>query len=90
MLNTMNRDFEKSDFPENCVIVGHGMTNRVFLMRFLHASVEEFELWKNPKNCELKVLSLQPDGKYKLISDMPSHVLKHLFQYDINLFDNPA
>ena len=90
MIGTMHRDFEKPEYPENCVIVGHGMTNRVFLMRFLHATVEEFELWKNPKNCELKVLSLQKNGRYQLVSEMPHHTLKHNFQFDTDWFDNPA
>lgn len=88
-LNTLHRDFEKATFPETAVIVGHGMTNRVLLMRWLHASVEEFELWRNPKNCELKVLSLQPDNRYKLMSEMPLHVLKHNYQYDLKDFDKP-
>jgi broad specificity phosphatase PhoE len=85
--NTLNRDFEKSNFPENCVIVGHGMTNRVFLARWLHATVEEFESWGNPKNCELKILSLQPDGKYKLVTPMRKHELRHNYQFKQEWFD---
>ncbi len=65
-LGTLFRDFEKPDFGENCVIVGHGMTNRVFLMRFLHYTVEEFEYLRNPKNCGIYILELQENGKYKL------------------------
>jgi broad specificity phosphatase PhoE len=65
-LDTLHRDFEKNDFPENVVIVGHGMTNRVFLMRWFHWTVEQFELLRNPKNCEYFTLLLQPSGKYVL------------------------
>jgi broad specificity phosphatase PhoE len=65
-ISTLHRDFEKKSFPENCIIVGHGMTNRVFLMRWFHMTVEEFELLRNPKNCEYYLLELQENGKYKL------------------------
>lgn len=55
-LSTLYRDFEKDDFPENACIISHGMTNRVFLMRMLHMTVEEFEFLRNPKNCGFFVL----------------------------------
>ena len=50
MLDTVHRDFEKENFPNNCVFVGHGMTMRVMLMRWFHWTVEDFELLKNPHN----------------------------------------
>ncbi len=65
-LETLHRDFKKKDYPENIVIVGHGMTNRIFLMRWFHWTVEEFELISNPKNCEFYTLELGDDNKYKL------------------------
>lgn len=73
-LNTMFRDFEKFDFPENCVIVGHGMLNRVFLMRWFHMKYEDFETIRNPKNCEMYVLEKQMDGKYKLMTELERYV----------------
>jgi broad specificity phosphatase PhoE len=65
-LGTLYRDFEKPEFGENCIIVCHGMTMRVFLMRLLHMTVEEFEFLRNPKNCGYYILELQENGKYEL------------------------
>lgn len=69
-LETMHRDFTKDDYPENSLIVTHGMTLRIFLMRWLHWSVEEFEILKNPENCKVVVLEQNADGKYQLITKM--------------------
>jgi broad specificity phosphatase PhoE len=71
--DTFNRDFEKDDFPENVLIVTHGMTKRVFLMRWFHWSVEFFESVRNPENCGHYVLELQKDNKYKLITKIKRH-----------------
>ena len=75
-LESLHRDFIKEDFSENVLIVGHGMSNRVFLMRWFHWTVDEFELLKNPKNCEMIMLELQNDGKYKLKTDLKKHQKK--------------
>lgn len=66
-LNTLHRDFEKNDFPQNCIIVTHGMTMRAFIARWLHYTVEQFERLSNPKNCGMYILELQNDGKFQLI-----------------------
>lgn len=50
---TLHRDFGKPDFPENALIVTHGMTLRLFLMRWFHWTVEDFEQLANPGNCQL-------------------------------------
>lgn len=68
-LNTLFRDFEKPAFPDNCVIISHGMTNRLFLMRFLHYTVEEFEFLRNPENCGMYILEKQHNDKYKLTEE---------------------
>jgi len=82
-LNTLFRDFEKNDFPENCIIVTHGMAMRLLLMRWFHVSVEQFELWRNPKNCEYFLLELQNDGKYKLMTPLRIYAKRtHNFQFD--------
>jgi broad specificity phosphatase PhoE len=65
-LDTMYRDFEKQDYAENALIVSHGLTIRLLLMRWLHWSVEKFEKLKNPFNCEHFTLLLGDDGKYHL------------------------
>ena len=80
-LNTLHRDFEKPNFPENCIIVSHGMAIRVFLMRFFHMTVEDFEMLKNPLNCEMFLLSLNSKNKYELISDLRKHEVKHNYQF---------
>lgn len=67
-LHSMFRDFEKPNCPPNVAIFAHGITNRVFLMRFLHLTVEQFEEIKNPANGTVWQLSLQQDNKYKLVT----------------------
>jgi len=69
-LETMHRDFIKSDYPENSLIITHGLTLRIFLMRWFHWSIEDFENLKNPNNCQVVVMEKNDDGKYKLISSM--------------------
>jgi broad specificity phosphatase PhoE len=68
--DTLHRDFEKTDFPENVLIVSHGLTMRLFLMRWFHWSVEEFESLRNPKNCQIVIMEKQADNHYKLISEL--------------------
>lgn len=71
LLGSMHRDFEDRRFPENCVLVTHGLTIRLFLMRFYHLTVEEFETMLPPPNCALVVMELQQDGSYALLTEMP-------------------
>jgi broad specificity phosphatase PhoE len=80
-MGTMHRDFQKKDFPRNVIIVTHGMTMRLFLMRWFHASVEEFEQWGNPKNCEYYLLKLMDNEKYELVTPLSKHIIKHSFQF---------
>lgn len=68
--NTLHRDFEKPDFPENVMIVTHGTAIRLFIMRWFHLTVEEFESTKNPHNCEIFEMELQENNKYKLITPL--------------------
>ena len=84
-LNTLFRDFQKEDFPENAIIVTHGMAMRVFLMRFFHMTVEDFELLANPSNAEYIVLELGEDGHYKLTTEPRKYPKRdHPFQFDWN------
>ncbi|MDX1958226.1 MAG: histidine phosphatase family protein [Leptospiraceae bacterium] len=69
-MGTLHRDFEKESFPNNVLIVTHGMTLRLFIMKWFHLSVEEFELLSNPKNCELIILEKNELEKYNLITEM--------------------
>ncbi|CAE8717876.1 unnamed protein product [Polarella glacialis] len=56
------------DHPaDNYVIVTHGVTMRVFLMRWLKQSVDDFNNSENPDNCDFVVLERCLAGrKYKL------------------------
>lgn len=66
-MHSLYRDFEKIHFPENTVIVSHGMTIRLFLMRWFHWTVEAFETLRNPKNTEMIIMELnRVTGKYEL------------------------
>lgn len=73
-LETIYRDFNKSDYPENCLIVTHGMTLRLFLMRWFHWSVEEFENLRNPSNCQVVVMERGEAGKYVLTRELKTRV----------------
>ena len=85
-LNTLHRDFKKKDFAENAVVVTHGMTIRLFLMRWFHWSVEEFEAVRNPYNCEFFILERQPYGKYDLKTSLRHRdSTKHTYQRPLNM-----
>jgi len=79
---TLFRDFEKKDFPRNAVIVTHGMTMRLLIMRWFHNSVEEFETWANPHNCEYLLLERGENEKYVLKTPLRKHTIKHPYQFD--------
>lgn len=55
-LETLHRDFGKVDYPRNCIVVTHGLTMRVFLMRWFHWSVEEYDALRNPPNGGIVVM----------------------------------
>lgn len=70
-MHSLYRSFDKPQFEQNIVIVTHGMTLRMFLMRWYHWTVEEFETLRNPKNCEIVVMNLDPaTNKYQLVSEL--------------------
>ncbi|MEY3342350.1 MAG: hypothetical protein RL090_34 [Bacteroidota bacterium] len=78
---TLHRDFEKPHYPQNAVIVTHGMAIRLFLMRWYHWTVEEFELLANPSNCELFVMEKQHNGKYAINHPIRRHdMVYHPYQ----------
>ena len=69
-LETLHRDFQKSDYADNVLIVTHGMTLRLFLMRWFHMSVEDFENLRNPHNCQIVIMQKNSDDRYRLISEL--------------------
>ena len=74
-LETMYRDFRKSNYPQNALIVTHGLTLRLFLMRWFHWTVEDFENLLNPLNCQIVVMQKSSDGKYELITKLKTRNL---------------
>ncbi|MCX6927088.1 MAG: histidine phosphatase family protein [Verrucomicrobia bacterium] len=77
LLETVYRDFRKDDFPPNCAFIGHSLTNRLLITRWLHWTPEQFERIANPKNCELWRMSLQPDGRYRMITPLQTEPVAH-------------
>lgn len=67
---TLHRDLGKEDCPDNVLIVTHGMTLRIFLMRWFHWSVEYFERVINPDNAEVVVMELGDDKRYSLVTPL--------------------
>lgn len=65
-LETLYRAFDNADFPPNVLIVTHGLTMRLFCMRWFHWTVDEFECLSNPDNGETRMLLLGANGKYRL------------------------
>ncbi|MGE4579260.1 MAG: histidine phosphatase family protein [Desulfuromonadales bacterium] len=63
-LETLHRDFAHPDFPENILIVTHGVTLRTFLMRWFHWPVEFYENVYNPKNAEVVYAEQLNQGEY--------------------------
>lgn len=79
-LGSLHRDMRNPDFPQNCVLVTHSLAIRLFIMRWFHLSVEDFEAMKSPKNAELVLFEYNPltelyELKTPLESD-PSRVLR--------------
>jgi len=68
---TLHRNFLKEDYPENVVIITHGILMRLFLMRWYHWTVEEFENLANPPNCYICNMMLIGD-KYILEEPFPT------------------
>lgn len=68
-LDTLHRDFQRDDYPDNAIIVTHGLTIRLFIMRWFHKTVEEFESWDNPGNCQYFIM--QRKGNVYEMPSMP-------------------
>jgi len=69
-LETLHRDFNKKEYPQNTLIVTHGLTLRLFLMRWFHWTVEEFENLRNPRNCQVVVMQKNAHDRYELLTKL--------------------
>jgi len=77
LLETVYRDFHKEAFPPNCAFIGHSLTNRLLVTRWLHWTPEQFEQMANPNNCELWIMSLQADGRYRMATPLRTEPVAH-------------
>jgi broad specificity phosphatase PhoE len=60
-MDTLWRDMHRIDLSGTAVVIfAHGLTNRLFCMRWLHWTPRVFERTRNPPNCGFIVLALQP------------------------------
>ena len=55
-IESLHREFNYNDFPENVLIVTHGLALRIFLMSWFQWSVEFFDKLPDPGNCQYVVL----------------------------------
>ena len=51
------------------ILVTHGITSRLFVMKWFHWSVDEFEALHNPPNCGLLHMKRTPSGVYELAEE---------------------
>ena len=65
-METLYRHWSRPDYAPNALFVTHGLTMRLFCMRWFHWSVEYFESLNNPDNAEVRTLLRTSDGKYEL------------------------
>lgn len=62
----MNRLHHDPSQDLNLIIISHGLTSRVFLMKWFKWTVEQFEYLNNFGNCEFRVMELGCGGEYSL------------------------
>jgi len=77
LLETVHRDFAEDTFPPNCAFIGHGLTNRLLVTRWLHWSPEQYEQLANPRNCDLWIMELQADDHYHMTTPLRTEPLAH-------------
>ncbi|KAK9735389.1 hypothetical protein RND81_04G203100 [Saponaria officinalis] len=62
----LNRLHPEPGHDLNLIIVTHGLSSRVFLMKWFKWTVDQFEHLNNPGNCEYRVMELGQGGDYSL------------------------
>ncbi|KAG2695461.1 hypothetical protein I3760_07G013400 [Carya illinoinensis] len=62
----MNRLHHDPSHDLNLIIISHGLTSRVFLMKWFKWTVDQFERLNNLGNCGFRVLELGSGGEYSL------------------------
>jgi broad specificity phosphatase PhoE len=85
-MNTLHRDFNRNTYPMNVLLVSHGLAIRVFLMRWFHITVAEFDTWANPKNGEIFHLRLNSKNKYDFdFASLRTEIPAHNYSYTLNI-----
>jgi broad specificity phosphatase PhoE len=69
-IETMHREFLKPTCGQNFVLVSHGLTARLFLMRYFHWEVEKFHRLWNLQNCQIVVCELNDHNTYSLVTPL--------------------
>lgn len=78
----MRRLNQEEGCETNLVIVSHGLTSRVFLMKWFKWTVEQFERLSNPGNCQIRVMQLGSGGsEYSLAIH---HTHEELLQWGLS------
>lgn len=65
-MNRIRVNYDKDSSDLNLIIVSHGLTSRVFLMKWFKCALmkwfkwtaQQFELLNNPQNCGIRVMQL--------------------------------
>lgn len=85
-LGSLHRDMRHPDYPQNCVLITHSLAIRLFIMRWFHLTVEEFEAMKSPKNADLIVLEYNSETQsYDLKTPLESDAANVLRSRPIRL-----
>jgi len=66
--DSIHREFDHKT-EQNYILVTHGLTIRLFLMRYFQWTTEQFNNLWNPENCQFAVLEVTEKGTYRLWVD---------------------
>lgn len=81
-IETMRRDFENDDFPQNVVIVTHGFAMRIFMMCWYNWTPEQFMSLENPANCRYVVMEKTGDDIYTALNQLETRELFICQEFD--------
>lgn len=74
LLGSLHRDFLQEDYPQNCILITHSLAIRLFIMRWFHLTVEEFEQMSSLKNGSMVILEKNKHTeKYELITPLANN-----------------
>jgi len=65
--SSLYREWKYSDCLENFVLVSHGITLRIFLMRYFKWTVREYHALWNLENCQIVILEKKRKGQIHFV-----------------------